>query len=131
MPMNRPRSGAASKVEEPGPTTSAIGGKLDVIHTLVGISFRDVAQLMNTTPETVSRWRQGRVDPQPTKFRKLATLAWLAQELSEFYSPSEAKLWLFTPQRLLGGATPADRIEQDRVEDVLAIIKQLQDGAFA
>jgi hypothetical protein len=55
----------------------------------VGISFREVALLMNTTPETVSRWRQGRI-----------------------------------------GATPADRIERDRVEDVLALIKQLQNGAF-
>ncbi|MGH7281416.1 MAG: antitoxin Xre/MbcA/ParS toxin-binding domain-containing protein [Polyangiaceae bacterium] len=47
-----------------------------------------------------------------------------------FYSPDEAHLWLFSPQRLLGGATPADRIEQDKVDDVLALIKQLQDGAF-
>jgi transcriptional regulator with XRE-family HTH domain len=97
---------------------------------LVGISFRDVAQMMNTTPETVSRWRQGRVEPQPSKFKKLATLAWLAEELSAFYGPKEAKLWLFSPQRLLGGATPAARIEEGRVDDVLALIKQLQDGAF-
>jgi transcriptional regulator with XRE-family HTH domain len=114
-----------------GGASSAIGTKLDVIKDRVGISYREVAQLMNTTPETVSRWRNGRVDPQPAKFKKLATLAWLAEELSEFYEPEEAKLWLFTPQRLLGGATPADRIEQDRVDDVLALIKRLQDGAFA
>jgi len=111
--------------------SGAIGAKLDVIHERVGISFREVAQLMNTTPETVSRWRQGRVDPQPNKFKKLATLAWLAEELSEFYEPEAAKLWLFTPQRLLKGATPADRIENDGLDDVLALIKQLQDGAFA
>jgi transcriptional regulator with XRE-family HTH domain len=110
---------------------STIAGKLDVINERVGISFREVAQLMNTTPETVSRWRQGRVDPQPTKFKKLATLAWLAEELSEFYTPEEAKLWLFSPQRFLGGATPASRIEEDRVDDVLALIKALQDGTFA
>ena len=109
--------------------SAAIVAKLDSIRKNIGISFREVAQLMNTTPETVSRWRSGRVDPQPAKFKKLATLAWLADELSEFYSPDEAKLWLFTPQRLLQNATPADRIEDDRVEDVLALIKQLQDGA--
>jgi transcriptional regulator with XRE-family HTH domain len=111
--------------------SGAIGAKLDAIHERVGVSFREVAQLMNTTPETVSRWRQGRVDPQPSKFKKLATLAWLAEELSEFYEPEEAKLWLFTPQRLLNGATPADRIEKGGLEDVLGLIKQLQDGAFA
>jgi transcriptional regulator with XRE-family HTH domain len=119
----------AKKTIDADHPSPAISAKLDSIRENIGISFREVAQLMNTTPETVSRWRTGRVDPQPTKFKKLATLAWLAEELSEFYSPDEAKLWLFTPQRLLQSATPADRIEQDRVEDVLALIKQLQDGA--
>lgn len=130
MPINESRGATAKRTEGSEPAPNAIAGSLDAIRKLAGISFRDVAQLMNTTPETVSRWRQGRIDPQPAKFRKLATLAWLVQELAEFYSPSEAKLWLFTPQRLLGGVTPADRIEQDKVEDVLALIKQLQDGAF-
>jgi transcriptional regulator with XRE-family HTH domain len=123
------RGGEARKVQETS-APSPIGGKLDAIQKLVGISFRDVAQMMNTTPETVSRWRQGRVEPQPSKFKKLATLAWLAEELSAFYGPEEAKLWLYSPQRLLGGATPAARIEEGRVDDVLALIKQLQDGAF-
>jgi transcriptional regulator with XRE-family HTH domain len=110
---------------------SAVATSLvEAIHKNAGISFRDVAQLMNTTPETVSRWRSGRVDPQPVKFKKLATLAWLAEQLAEFYEPEQAKLWLFTPQRLLDGARPADRIEDDRLEDVLALIKQLQDGAY-
>ena len=110
---------------------SAVATSLvEAIHKNAGISFRDVAQLMNTTPETVSRWRSGRVEPQPAKFKKLATLAWLAEQLADFYEPEQAKLWLFTPQRLLGGARPADRIEMDRLEDVLALIKQLQDGAY-
>lgn len=109
---------------------SGVAQRLESIHQRAGISYRDVAQLMNTTPETVSRWRSGRVDPQPTKLKKLATLAWLVEELSEIYAPGDAKLWLFTPQRRLQGATPAARIEQDRLEDVLAIISQLQDGAF-
>ncbi len=112
------------------PATSAIGGTLDKIQRTAGVTFRDVAQLMGTTPETVSRWRQGRVEPQPGKFRRLATLGWLADELSQFYAPDEAKLWLYSPQRLLGGATPAERIEKGDLEGVLALIKQLQDGAF-
>jgi transcriptional regulator with XRE-family HTH domain len=110
--------------------SSAVSNILEAIHEKAGISFREIAQLMNTTPETVSRWKTGRIDPQPDRFKKLATLAWLVDELAEFYKPDEAKLWLFKPQRLLGNARPADRIEQDRLEDVLALIKQLQDGAF-
>ncbi len=60
-----------------------------------------------------------------------STLAWLAEELAEFYDPDAAKLWLHSPQRLLGGATPAARVEAGRVDDVLALIRQLQDGALA
>lgn len=110
--------------------STTIAEQLRGIHQKTGISFRDLAQLLSTTPETVSRWNTGRVDPQPSKFRKIATLAWLASELAEFYTPEEAKLWLFTPQRLLGGKTPADRIANDSVDEVLALVKQLQDGAF-
>ena len=110
---------------------SAVATNLvETIHERAGISFRDVAQLMNTTAETVSRWRTGRVEPQPSKFKKLATLAWLAEQLAEFYEPDQAKLWLFTPQRLVAGSRPADLIEEDRLDEVLALIKQLQDGTF-
>ena len=109
---------------------STVSSSLEVVRDKAGISFREVAQLLNTTPETVSRWNTGRADPQPRKFKKLATLAWLSEQLAEFYKPEEARLWLFTPQRLLRGETPADRIEHDRLEDVLALIAQLQDGAF-
>ncbi len=32
--------------------------------------------------------------------------------------------------RLLGGERPADRIQQGKTDDVLALIAQLRDGAF-
>ncbi len=54
----------------------------------------------------------------------------LMSELSELYSPDQARLWLFSPHRQLGGERPADRIQQGKVDDVLAVISQLRDGAF-
>lgn len=104
---------------------------LDTINKKGGISFRQVAELMNTRPETVSRWKTGRAAPHPEAYKKLASLSWLVTELSEFYDPEQARMWLFTPQRLLNGETPAERIEADRLDDVIAIIKRLQDGAFS
>jgi uncharacterized protein (DUF2384 family) len=59
------------------------------------------------------------------------TLACLAEKLEEFYPPDEARLWLLSPHRLLEGKRPADRIEEDRVDDVLALIAQLRDGSYA
>lgn len=58
------------------------------------------------------------------------TLAWLAEELAAFYPPDEAPLWLSSPHWLLEGQSPADRIDEDRVDDVLALIAHLRDGSY-
>ena len=109
---------------------SAVAGRLDSIRDRGGIKSREVAQLLDTTPQTVSRWRTGKAEPQPDRLQRLLTLEWLLGELAEFYEPQEARLWLFAPHRLLGGERPADRIQQGKLDDVLALIAQLRDGAY-
>lgn len=109
---------------------AAVAVRLDRIKALAGVRGREIAQLLDTTPQTVSRWQQGHADPQPTKLQQLLTLEWLADQLHEFYQPDEARLWLFSRHRMLGGDTPADRIQADKAQDVLALIDQLRDGAF-
>ncbi len=108
----------------------AIAARLESIKEKAGIRGRDVARFVGATPQTVSRWQQGRVDPQPAHLNRLLTLEWLASELAEFYDPEDARLWLFSRHRLLGGATPAERIQDDHIDDVLAIIEQLKSGAY-
>jgi transcriptional regulator with XRE-family HTH domain len=108
----------------------AVAARLDHIKSKAGVRSREIAQLLGTTPQTVSRWQQGHVDPQPTKLKQLLELEWLAEQLREFYEPDEARLWLFSPHRLLGGETPADKIQAGNAQDVLALIDQLRDGAF-
>lgn len=110
--------------------SSAVAARLDSIKENAGVRSREIAQLLRTTPQTVSRWQQGRVDPQPDKLQELLTLEWLSTQLHEFYEPDEARLWLFAPHRLLAGQTPANRIQQGKAGDVLALIDQLRDGAF-
>jgi transcriptional regulator with XRE-family HTH domain len=108
----------------------ALATRLDKVQQKGGITAREVAQLLNTTPETVSRWRAGRTQPQPDRRDYLLRLEWLISELADLYSPEEARLWLFSPHKLLGGDRPADRIQQGRIEDVLTVIAQLKDGAY-
>jgi len=108
----------------------AVAARLDSIKANGGVLSREIAQLLDTTPQTVSRWQQGHVDPQPSKLQQLLALEWLADQLHEFYPPDEARLWLFSRHRLLGGETPADRIQAGKSQDVLALIDQLRDGAF-
>ena len=87
---------------------SALAERLDSIRARGGMHSREVAQLLDTTPQTVSRWRTGKVSPQPQGLQRLLTLEWLIGELAEFYTPDQARLWLFAPHRLLGGDRPAD-----------------------
>ncbi len=110
--------------------TGAVAAKLESIKEKTGIRGNQVAELVGTTPQTVSRWQQGRVDPQPNHLNRLLTLEWLASEISEFYEPDDARVWLFSRNRLLHGATPAQLIQEDRIDDVLAVIEQLKTGAY-
>jgi transcriptional regulator with XRE-family HTH domain len=108
----------------------AVALRLANIRERGGIRQREVANLLDTTPQTVSRWQSGRVEPQPDRLQRLLTLEWLVGQLSEFYAPDEARLWLYSPHLLIGGERPADRIKKGDLDSVLAVIAQLHDGAF-
>lgn len=116
--------------ESEGKMPAGVASRLKAIRDRGGISSREIAQLMNTTEKTVSHWNTGKSDPQPNRRERLLTLEWIISELAEFYSPEDARLWLFAPHRLLDGDRPADRIQQGKLQDVLALIDQIRDGAY-
>lgn len=109
---------------------SPLAQRLENIETQAAISAREVAQLLNTRPETVSRWKSGKAFPQPDSRDLLLRLEYLIGEMAELYQPQEAHLWLFSPHKLLGGERPVDRISIGQVNDVLALIEQLKTGAY-
>ncbi len=111
-------------------SASPIAARLRTILAKSGMRSHKVAGLLGTTPQTVSRWQRGRVEPRPSNLDRLLTLEWLVVQLSELYPPEEARLWLLSPHPLLGGERPADRIQKGRVEDVLSLIEQLTSGAY-
>ena len=109
---------------------SAVGNRLESIKSHAGVRSREIAELLDTTPQTVSRWQQGRVDPQPAKLHQLLALEWLSTQLAEFYDPGNARLWLYSPHKLLAGRRPAELIAEGDIDAVLALIDQLRDGAY-
>jgi uncharacterized protein (DUF2384 family) len=109
---------------------SAIAVRLDSIKSKGGVRSREIAQLLETTPQTISRWQTGRAEPQPDGLQRLLALEWLVERLADLYTPDEARLWLFSRHTLLDGRRPADVIAEGRTEDVLALIDQLRDGAY-
>jgi hypothetical protein len=109
-------------------TTNAIARKLQVIEQKGAMRSVDVANLLGTRPETVSRWNNGKAFPRPDTEKLLLELEYIVEQLSDFYEPQDARLWVFSRQKLLDGATPAELIQQGKTEAVIAVINQLRDS---
>ena len=110
--------------------SNAIARKLHVIQEKGAMRSVDVANLLKARPETVSRWNQGKAFPHPNTEKQLLELEFVIDQLSDFYEPKEARLWIFSRQRLLNGETPAELIQKGRVDEVLAVVHQLRDGVY-
>ena len=108
----------------------AIAKRLESIKNKGGLLLVDVANVLGTRPETVSRWNQGRAFPHPATERLLLELEWIVDQLSDFYEPKEARMWLFSRQKLFDGKGPAELISEGKIEEVLAAIRQLRDSVF-
>jgi hypothetical protein len=90
----------------------------------------EVANLLGTRPETVSRWNQGRAYPHASTEKTLLELEYIVDQLSDFYEPQEARLWIFSPQKLLAGASPAELIRSGRIDEVLRLVNQVRDAVY-
>ena len=110
--------------------SNAVARKLASIRSKGGMKNIDIANVLGLRPETVSRWNQGRAFPQPGAEKTILELEYIVDQLSDFYEPQEARLWLFSRQKLLNGEKPAELIQQGRTEEVLTVINQLRDGVF-
>ena len=110
--------------------TNAVARKLESLRTKGAMKHIEVANLLGTRPETVSRWNQGRAYPHANKEKVLLELEFIVDQLSDFYEPDEARQWIFSPQKHLGGASPAELIRQGRIEEVRRLVNQLRDAVY-
>lgn len=108
--------------------SNAIARRLESIQTKGAMRSSDVANVLNVRPETVSRWNNGKALPHASTERQLLELEFVIDKLADLYEPHDARLWLFSRQRLLDDQVPAELIQQGRVDDVLAVVNQLLDS---
>ena len=105
---------------------NAVSEKLELLRTKAALRSVDVANMLGTTPETVSRWKHGRASPRPTKENLLVHLEYIVERLSEFYSdPGMARAWLYSGHRYFSGLRPADLIREGRIQEVLAAVQAM------
>ena len=110
--------------------TSAVARKLESIQKKGAMKNIDVANLLGTRPETVSRWNNGRAYPQPSTELMLLELEYIVDQLSELYEPNEARQWIFAPQKLLEGESPAVMIRDGHIDKVMQLVNQLRDAVY-
>jgi Protein of unknown function (DUF2384) len=108
--------------------TSAVARKLESLRAKGAMKNIEVANLLGTRPETVSRWNQGRAYPHANTEKTLLELEYIVDQLADFYEPNEARQWIFAPQKLLVGESPAELIRDGRIDEVMRLVSQLRDA---
>jgi hypothetical protein len=110
--------------------TSAVARKLASLRAKGAMRHIEVANLLGTRPETVSRWNQGHAYPHASTEKTLLELEYIVDQLSDFYKPNEARQWIFSPQKYLAGLSPAELIRLGRIDEVLRLVNQLRDSVY-
>ena len=110
---------------------NVVAEKLELLRTRAAIRSVDVANMLGTTPETVSRWNHGRAYPRPNKENLLVDLEYIVERLSEFYSePRTARAWLYSRHKYFDGLRPADLIQEGRIQEVLEAIQAMASPTY-
>jgi transcriptional regulator with XRE-family HTH domain len=109
---------------------SAVAKIIDDLRDRGGLKGTDVANIAEVSPATVSRWTSGKALPHPKTQLIISDLRYIVDRLSEFYTPEETRLWLYSKHRLLDGQRAIDLINQGQADRVLSVIESLDEGTF-
>ena len=110
---------------------SAVAKLLDDLRERGGLKGMDVANIADVSPATVSRWTAGKAFPHPRTQLLISDLRYIVDRLAELYTPEEARIWLYSKHRLLGGERAIDLIHDGRTDQVLAVIESLDEGTYS
>ena len=110
--------------------STAVARILDDLKERGGLRGADIANIVDVSRPTVSRWTSGKGSPSIHTQTVIADLRYVVERLSDFYTPDETRLWLHTSHPLLNHERAIDLIRDGRSEEVLAVIERLEAGAY-
>ena len=111
-------------------TATAVSRYIEELKGLGGLQGKDIANIVHVSPATVSRWANGIGSPTLHTQTILASLRYVADRLSDFYNPDEARVWLHAKHPLLNNERAIDLIYSDRTEEVLGVIERLNADVY-
>lgn len=110
--------------------SAAVARLLDDLRERGALKGSDVANIAAVSAATVSRWATGKASPHPKTQLVISDLRYVVDRLAEFYSPDEARIWLYAKHPLLDGQRAIDLIHAGGADRVLAVIESLSDGTY-
>ena len=110
--------------------SSAVARILEDLQNRGGLQGKDIANMTDSSPATVSRWRKGTATPSLDTQTFFAQLRYVVERLVDFYTPDEARLWLYAPHPLLDNERAVDLIRSGRGREVLNAIESLDAGDY-
>lgn len=110
--------------------STAVARIIEDLRAQGGLQGKDIANIVNVSTATVSRWSNGNGSPSLKTQTVIADLRFVVERLSDFYTPDEARLWLNSRHPLLKNERAIDLINADRTEEVLGVIERLDSGAY-
>ncbi|MHB8271806.1 hypothetical protein [Bradyrhizobium sp.] len=110
--------------------TNAVVRIIEELKNRGGLKGTDVANIASVSPTTVSRWIAGKALPDPQTQLVISDLRYVVDRLSEFYTPNETRLWLYSKHRLLNGERAVDLINQGETEKILTVVESIDEASF-
>lgn len=110
--------------------STAVARILDDLRDRGGLRGADIANIVDVSPPTVSRWSHGKGAPSLHTQSVISDLRYVVDRLSDFYEPDEIRLWLHASHPLLDQKRAIDLIIAGQTEAVLAVIERLDSGAY-
>ena len=110
--------------------STAVARIIDELRDRGGLQGKDIANIVDVSPATVSRWSQGKATPELRKQTVIGDLRYVVERLRDFYEADEIRLWLHSRHPLLNGERAIDLINNDRTEEVLGVIERVDAGGY-
>ena len=110
--------------------SAAVARILDDLRSRGGLQGKDIANIVDVSTATVSRWSHGTGSPSLHTQTVIAELRYVVDRLGDLYTADETRLWLHARHPLLNGERAIDLITSDRTQEVLAVIERLDAGAY-
>jgi len=106
---------------------TSVTEKMLTIRELFGLSQEALAQSLGVSSRTVARWEEGMASPSPLALTRLRLLMQIREKARKLFKVKEADTWLRTPNPVLRGQTPLERLRApgglEEVADLLGRIE--------